>query len=338
LPPTKEVLADFIREDLQGTINVAHLGGSVAALLMGLDPTVAGYTAANALYNNFAVSTVRKALAAYADKMAEVMEEKLKAGEDSGNDTDEGAEESGVGRARKVYTEPLSAATRPLTEALGGHAEALSRGEERYAQSKLHRLELMIGELPPEKQAALRTQYEEYYAEDRLALDLVQTAGSVAGALASLPGKAVDRFLRHTGLTDKYNARAAGHMVTDALGLAGAAAAAKGLAKSAVRGVRPTAPAAGPRKGVRFADAGAAKEKNWVREPSSIQDQMVLEAAKAGKGDILIDDLGDPRFAGMEKMELRVKSAEGKDSVVHYVRNPRTGELLDFKFKKRSTD
>ena len=36
----------------------------------------------------------------------------------------------------------------------------------------------------------------------------------------------------------------------------------------------------------------------------------------------------------MEKFELRCKSDLGKDSVVHYVRDPKTGELLDFKFKK----
>jgi hypothetical protein len=68
--PTKAVIADFIREDLQTIINVSHLGGSVAALLMGLDPTVAGYTAANALYNNFALSTVRKAIEEYGEALA----------------------------------------------------------------------------------------------------------------------------------------------------------------------------------------------------------------------------------------------------------------------------
>ncbi len=70
LPSTKAVLADFIREDLQTTINISHLGGSVAALLMDLDPSVAGYTAANALYNNFALSTVRKAIEEYGEVLA----------------------------------------------------------------------------------------------------------------------------------------------------------------------------------------------------------------------------------------------------------------------------
>jgi filamentous hemagglutinin len=38
------------------------------------------------------------------------------------------------------------------------------------------------------------------------------------------------------------------------------------------------------------------------------------------------------------KWEYKVKSAAGKDSVVHYVRDPQTGETMDFKFKKHSTD
>ncbi|MDZ4313832.1 MAG: hypothetical protein U0989_03565, partial [Azonexus sp.] len=76
----------------------------------------------------------------------------------------------------------------------------------------------------------------------------------------------------------------------------------------------------------------------WVRTPSSIQDQMTLSAAQSGAGVKIIDNLGDQRFLGMEKWEYKVKSAEGNDSVVHYVRDPDTGELMDFKFKKRSTD
>lgn len=35
---------------------------------------------------------------------------------------------------------------------------------------------------------------------------------------------------------------------------------------------------------------------------------------------------------------LKIKSKNGNDSVVHYVRDPKTGELMDFKFKKHSTD
>ena len=76
----------------------------------------------------------------------------------------------------------------------------------------------------------------------------------------------------------------------------------------------------------------------WSRQPKSVQDQMVLDAAKQGQGTKIIDNLGDPNFKGMEKWEYKVKSADGRDTVVHYVRDPRTGELMDFKFKKHSTD
>ncbi|MBD8513416.1 hypothetical protein IFO68_12120 [Photobacterium sp. CAU 1568] len=65
---------------------------------------------------------------------------------------------------------------------------------------------------------------------------------------------------------------------------------------------------------------------------------MALEAAKEGQGYVIIKSLNDPKYKGMEKMELRVKSVNGNDSVVHYVRDPNTEHLMDFKFKKHSTD
>jgi len=76
----------------------------------------------------------------------------------------------------------------------------------------------------------------------------------------------------------------------------------------------------------------------WSREPKSLQDQMTLEAAKRGEGEMKIKSLKDPQYQGMKKMEYKTKSAQGKDSVVHYVKDPKTGKLMDFKFKKHSTD
>jgi hypothetical protein len=76
----------------------------------------------------------------------------------------------------------------------------------------------------------------------------------------------------------------------------------------------------------------------WRREPTSLQDKLALEAAKTGAGERIISNLSDPRFEGMEKWEYRVKSAAGRDTVVHYVRDPVSGILMDFKFKKSSTD
>ena len=76
----------------------------------------------------------------------------------------------------------------------------------------------------------------------------------------------------------------------------------------------------------------------WSRDPKSIQDQMTLDTAKNGSGEKIIDNLGDPKYKGMEKWEYKVKSADGKDSVVHYVKDPQTGNTMDFKFKKHSTE
>ena len=65
---------------------------------------------------------------------------------------------------------------------------------------------------------------------------------------------------------------------------------------------------------------------------------MTLEAAKKGCGDVIIDSLNDVNYKGMQKIEYKVKSNNGNDSVVHYVRDPETGRTMDFKFKKHSVD
>jgi uncharacterized protein RhaS with RHS repeats len=72
------------------------------------------------------------------------------------------------------------------------------------------------------------------------------------------------------------------------------------------------------------------------REPRSIQDQMVLDAAKKGYGKQIMKDkeLGDSRYKGMQKMEYKEKSQQDINSVVHYVKDPKTGNLMDFKFKR----
>lgn len=50
------------------------------------------------------------------------------------------------------------------------------------------------------------------------------------------------------------------------------------------------------------------------------------------------EPLGDPRYRDMHKMQLITKSDSGKKSVIHYIENPETGEMMDFKFKKHSVD
>jgi RHS repeat-associated protein len=71
----------------------------------------------------------------------------------------------------------------------------------------------------------------------------------------------------------------------------------------------------------------------FSRTPISLMDEMVLDAAKQGKGIKIIDNLGDEQFKGMEKWSYSEKSAAGLRSEVHYVRDPKTGKLMDFKFK-----
>jgi hypothetical protein len=71
----------------------------------------------------------------------------------------------------------------------------------------------------------------------------------------------------------------------------------------------------------------------FSRQPMSLMDQMVLDAAKQGNGLKIIDNLGDPAFKGMEKWSYGETSANGLRSEVHYVLDPNTGQLMDFKFK-----
>ncbi|MBN2234609.1 MAG: hypothetical protein JW706_05625, partial [Opitutales bacterium] len=78
------------------------------------------------------------------------------------------------------------------------------------------------------------------------------------------------------------------------------------------------------------ADAASAAAKN---APHGVMDQMVLDAAQEGKGVKIIDDLGDPKYKGMEKWSYSEESSLGHRSEVHYVRDPDTGTLMDFKFK-----
>jgi len=81
------------------------------------------------------------------------------------------------------------------------------------------------------------------------------------------------------------------------------------------------------------------KIDKWSRTPKSLQDKMALEAAKKGAGEHLKKlELLDPKYKGMEKWQYKVKSKSGRDTVVHYIRDPKTGKRMDFKFTKHSTD
>jgi RHS repeat-associated protein len=71
----------------------------------------------------------------------------------------------------------------------------------------------------------------------------------------------------------------------------------------------------------------------FSRQPLSLMDEMVMGAAKQGKGIRIIESLGDPKYKGMEKWMYGETSRSGLRSEVHYVRDPKTGRLMDFKFK-----
>jgi hypothetical protein len=70
----------------------------------------------------------------------------------------------------------------------------------------------------------------------------------------------------------------------------------------------------------------------YRRLPKSPQDVLALEGAQAGKGRMIIKSLSDPRYKGWEKWHYSV-GPKGSKSIVHYIRNPKTGYLTDFKFK-----
>ena len=73
------------------------------------------------------------------------------------------------------------------------------------------------------------------------------------------------------------------------------------------------------------------------RQPKSLQDKMTLDEAKRGEGIVKMENLDDPKYKGMQKMEHQTISTGGKKSSVHYVRDA-DGNMMDFKFKKHSTD
>ena len=75
------------------------------------------------------------------------------------------------------------------------------------------------------------------------------------------------------------------------------------------------------------------------RDPKSLKDQYVLEMAQNNQGTkTKMQKLDDPRFQGMDKMSISHKTIDGQLSEVHYVRDPKTGNLYDFKFKSHITN
>jgi len=79
------------------------------------------------------------------------------------------------------------------------------------------------------------------------------------------------------------------------------------------------------------------KVKNGVSKfrhtPKNLLEKLTLDEAKNGAGMRIIKNLNDPKFKGMEKWQHIHKHSGGNQSIIHYVRDPKTGKLMDFKFK-----
>ena len=69
------------------------------------------------------------------------------------------------------------------------------------------------------------------------------------------------------------------------------------------------------------------------RKPQNLSEKLALDEAQRGAGKKIIDNLRDRRFNGMEKWQHVHHNPDGTKTVIHYVRNPETGQRLDFKFK-----
>ena len=69
------------------------------------------------------------------------------------------------------------------------------------------------------------------------------------------------------------------------------------------------------------------------RTPNTLEEKLALDEAKGGAGKPLNVVLKDPRFKGMEKRAYHRRNADGTSAEIHYVRDPKTGKLMDFKFK-----
>ena len=49
-------------------------------------------------------------------------------------------------------------------------------------------------------------------------------------------------------------------------------------------------------------------------------------------------NMGDPKFKRWDKYWYKIKSNEDFDSVIQYVKHSKTGQVANFKFKKKTSD
>ena len=69
------------------------------------------------------------------------------------------------------------------------------------------------------------------------------------------------------------------------------------------------------------------------RTPTNLSEKLAMDEAMGGAGKKVMSGLNDPKFKGMEKWQHVHRNPDGTITVIHYVRDPATGNLLDFKFK-----
>lgn len=69
-------------------------------------------------------------------------------------------------------------------------------------------------------------------------------------------------------------------------------------------------------------------------EPQNLAEQLSLKAAKNGGGiEIMKGQINDPARQNWQKMQYTHPQPDGSHIVIHYWRNPTTGETNGFKFK-----
>ena len=84
--------------------------------------------------------------------------------------------------------------------------------------------------------------------------------------------------------------------------------------------------------------AEASKKPKGARtEPADLQEQLALEEAKAGAGELYPGKLGDPKYDSITgtytKMRHRVKHSDGTVTEIHYDIERATGKRTGFKIK-----
>jgi hypothetical protein len=92
-----------------------------------------------------------------------------------------------------------------------------------------------------------------------------------------------------------------------------------------------------PRVGVDVTESTASAPKQFRTEPQNLQEQLTLQEAQSGQGNIIMQDkIADPKWSGHQKMQhSHLNLNTNKRIVIHFWNNPETGNRVQFKFKNR---